>query len=62
MLSGKLKISNEMKQKLEAVTSSSKGEAKVKSPEVTNEANDFEVGKLNENRKMLIEQKLGGGK
>ena len=39
-----------------------RSEAKVKSPEVTNEANDFEVGKLNENRKMLIEQKLGGGK
>jgi myosin-15 len=67
---GKLKISNEMKEKLEAAMGgsrkssvasrkSSRGELEL--PGAGNEEPELAVKKLNENRKMLLQQKLGGG-
>ena len=64
---GKLKLSSEMKEKLEAVTGSRKNSirsnassSKRSELEITPET--IEVRKLSENRKLLMEQKLGGGK
>ena len=61
---GKLKISSEMKEKLEAAMGSRKSSVR----EGGNERQGLEgisgeegVKKLNENRKMILEQKLGGG-
>ena len=63
---GKLKLSSEMKEKLEAVTGSRKNSirsnassSKRSELEITPET--IEVRKLSENRKLLMEQKLGGG-
>ena len=67
---GKLKISNEMKEKLEAAMGgsrkssvasrkSSRGELDISG--VAGEEPEQAVKKLNENRKMLLQQKLGGG-
>ena len=68
---GKLKISSEMKEKLEAamgsrkssVRSTTKTRAELDLPGEGEEGDVPEqtVKKLNENRKMLLEQKLGGG-
>ena len=66
---GKLKISNEMKEKLEAAMGgsrkssvasrkSSRGELDIPG---AGEEPEHAVKKLNENRKMLLQQKLGGG-
>ena len=68
---GKLKISNEMKEKLEAAMGgsrkssvasrkSSRGELDI-SGVADGEEPEQAVKKLNENRKMLLQQKLGGG-
>lgn len=73
MILGKLKLSDEMKLKLEAVTGgsrkssmSSSRDSKERTP-IGNFSGDGsegekEVKKLEENRKILLEQKLGGGK
>ena len=63
---GKLKISNEMKEKLEAAMGSKKSSVREASRERGTleglEDPEQSVKKLNENRKMILEQKLGGGK
>ena len=62
---GKLKISSEMKEKLEAAMGSRKSSVRENSRERAGlEGINGEEGvkKLNENRKMILEQKLGGGK
>lgn len=62
---GKLKISSEMKEKLEAAMGSRKSSVRDNSRERQGlEGINGEEGvkKLNENRKMILEQKLGGGK
>ena len=65
---GKLKLSSEMKEKLEAVTGSSRknsmrsNASSSKRSELEIAPETIEVRKLSENRKMLLEQKLGGGK
>jgi guanyl-specific ribonuclease Sa len=63
---GKLKLSNEMKEKLEAVTGSRKNSIRSnasssKRSELEIAPETIEVRKLSENRKLLMEQKLGGG-
>jgi hypothetical protein len=63
---GKLKLSNEMKEKLEAVTGSRKNSVRSnasssKRSELEITPDTVEVRKLSENRKLLMEQKLGGG-
>ena len=64
---GKLKISNEMKQKLEAAMGSRKSSVRENGKErgslegLDGAVSDQSVKKLNENRKMILEQKLGGG-
>ena len=63
---GKLKLSNEMKEKLEAVTGSRKNSVRSnasssKRSELEITPENVEVRKLSENRKLLMEQKLGGG-
>ena len=67
---GKLKISSEMKEKLEAamgsrkssVRSTTKTRAELDLPgEGGEDVPEQTVKKLNENRKLLLEQKLGGG-
>ena len=66
---GKLKISNEMKEKLEAAMGSRKSSVRssVKSRgalDISKDGGDIPeqaVKKLNENRKLILEQKLGGG-
>ena len=69
---GKLKISNEMKEKLEAAMGPVSRKSSVRSSDskaqsemdISKDGTGAEkaVKKLNENRKMLLEQKLGGGK
>ena len=67
-LSGKLKLSSEMKEKLEAVHGSRKSSVRStdgpKRSELDIESGTTENGirKLAENRKLLLEQKLGGGR
>ena len=65
---GKLKISSEMKEKLEAAMGSRKSSVRssVKSRGALDISKDGDipeqaVKKLNENRKLILEQKLGGG-
>ena len=63
---GKLKLTNEMKEKLEAVTGSRKNSVRSnasssKRSELEIAPETVEVRKLSENRKLLMEQKLGGG-
>ena len=64
---GKLKISSEMKLKLEAAMGSRKSSVREGGKErgslegLDSEAAVQSVKKLNENRKMILEQKLGGG-
>jgi myosin-15 len=55
---GKIKLSSEMKEKFEAVTGSRKNS--VKSTTSKHSDHDGEIGKLDENKKLLMEQKLGG--
>ena len=62
---GKLKISSEMKEKLEAAMGSRKSSVRESGRERTGLEGingEQSVKKLNENRKMILEQKLGGGK
>ena len=61
---GKLKISSEMKEKLEAAMGSRKSSVREGSHErqgLEGISGEEGVKKLNENRKMILEQKLGGG-
>ena len=64
---GKLKISSEMKEKLEAAMGSRKSSVRENGKErgslegLDGGLPDQSVKKLNENRKMILEQKLGGG-
>ena len=59
---GKLKISSEMKEKLEAAMGSRKSSVRETGKERGSlEGLDDSVKKLNENRKMILQQKLGGG-
>merc|ERR1719330_467373 len=66
---GRLKISNEMKEKLEAamgsrkssVRSTTKTRGELELPQDGEDVPEQAVKKLNENRKLLLEQKLGGG-
>lgn len=64
---GKLKISSEMKEKLEAAMGSRKSSVRENGKErgslegLDGGLADQSVKKLNENRKMILEQKLGGG-
>ena len=62
---GRLKLTSEMKEKLEAVTGGGSRKNSVKSTTSKEDSMDVggdPVGKLEEKKKLLIEQKLGAGK
>ena len=62
---GRLKLTSEMKERLEAVTGGGSRKNSVKSTtskEDSMEVGGDPVGKLEEKKKLLIEQKLGAGK
>ena len=61
---GKLKLTSEMKEKLEAVTGGGSRKNSIKSTASKKSDGSMEeaVGKLEEKRKLLMEQKLGAGK
>ena len=64
---GRLKLTSEMKDKLEAVTGGGSRKDSVKSTTSKKSEDSMEVGgdpvgKLEEKKKLLIEQKLGAGK